>query len=276
MAPLISVAELVEMLDSAAARPSILDVRWSLGGPSGRDEYDRGHIPGAVFVDLDTQLADPPGARGRHPLPDAGKFGHAMRAAGVDLDRPVVVYDANTSMAAARGWWVLRYFGHPDVKVLDGGYAAWAAAGNPVSSETPRVSPGDFVPKPGGMPMLDARGAAETARRGVLLDARASERFRGEQEPIDPVAGHIPGARSLPTTGNVDARGRFLTSGVLRERFGQAGVSDGMSVGAYCGSGVNAAHEVLALEVAGFPALLYVGSWSDWITDPGRPVARGE
>ena len=276
MNSLISVDRLAELLIQGAARPSILDVRWSLGGPPGRTEYEKGHIPGAVFVDLDTQLADPPGARGRHPLPDAERFGEAMRAAGVDLRRPVVVYDAENSMAAARAWWVLRYFGHPDVKVLDGGYMAWIAAGHPASSEAPEVAPGDFMPRLGGMPMLDAAGAAETARRGVLLDARAPARFRGEQEPIDPVAGHIPGARSVAAAGNVDADGRFLNPALLREHFRQAGVSDGVSVGAYCGSGVTAAHEVLALEVAGFEAALYVGSWSEWITDPERPVATGK
>jgi thiosulfate/3-mercaptopyruvate sulfurtransferase len=273
---LISADRLADLLDSSAGRPSILDIRWSLAGPPGRDEYEQGHIPGAVFVDLERALADPPGRRGRHPLPDAGRFGAAMRAAGVDAGRPAVVYDADNAMAAARAWWVLRYFGHRDVKVLDGGYAAWVAAGHPVTTERPAVAPGDFVARPGGMPMLDAAGAAERARRGILLDARASERFRGEQEPIDPVPGHIPGARSAPTAGNVGADGRFLDPSVLRERFQQAGVTAGVSVGAYCGSGVTAAHEVLALELAGFPAALYVGSWSEWITDPERPVATGE
>jgi thiosulfate/3-mercaptopyruvate sulfurtransferase len=275
MSSLISVDRLAELLTQHAARPSLLDARWSVGGPPGREEYDTGHIPGAAFVDLDAQLADAPGARGRHPLPDAERFAEAMRAAGVDLGRPVVAYDAGNATAAARAWWVLRYFGHPDVKVLDGGYAAWVAAGRPVSTEMPPVATGDFVARPGGMPMLDASGAAQLARRGVLLDARAPERFRGEQEPIDPVAGHIPGARSVPTTGNVDAEGRFLESAALRQRFREAGVSDGAIVGAYCGSGVTAAHEVLALEVAGFPAALYVGSWSEWISNPERPVATG-
>jgi thiosulfate/3-mercaptopyruvate sulfurtransferase len=176
-------------------------------------------------------------------------------------------------MAAARAWWLLRYFGHPDVRVLDGGLAAWLAAGHPLSGQAPLVSRGDFTPTPGGMPVIDAAGAADLARSGVLLDARAAERFRGEQEPIDPVAGHIPGARSAPATGNVDVEGRFLDAAHLRDRFRMAGAGGGVPVGAYCGSGVVAAHEVLALELAGISAALYPGSWSEWIRDPARPVA---
>jgi thiosulfate/3-mercaptopyruvate sulfurtransferase len=273
---LISAEELSGLLQAAPERPLLLDVRWALGGPPGREEYDRGHIPGAVFVDLDAELAGPPGRGGRHPLPEARAFETAMRAAGVRGDRPVVVYDAASSMSAARGWWLLRYFGHPDVRVLDGGLAAWVAAGHLVASEAPAPSRGDFTARPGGMPVLDAGGAAELAARGVMLDARAPERFRGEQESIDPVAGHIPGARNAPSTGNVGADGRFLEPEALRCAFGAAGVTDAVELGAYCGSGVTAAHEVLALELAGFDAALFPGSWSEWITDPERPVARGE
>ena len=254
----------------------MLDVRWELGGPPGRSEYERGHIPGAVFVDLDTELAAPPGPRGRHPLPDAAAFTASMRAAGVSTDRPVVVYDAASSIAAARAWWLLRYFGHQDVSVLDGGLAAWVAGGRAVSTETPVVEPGDFEARPGAMVVVDAAGAAELARRGLLLDARAPERFRGEQEPVDPVAGHIPGARNRPSSANVGEDGRFLAPAALRDAFERAGVRDSEEVGAYCGSGVSAAHEVLALELAGFHAALYPGSWSEWITDPSRPVATGE
>jgi thiosulfate/3-mercaptopyruvate sulfurtransferase len=254
---------------------TVLDVRWSLGGPPGRDLYLEGHIPGAVYVDLDTELAAPAGAGGRHPLPSAEVFGEAMRAAGVSGSRPVVVYDAGNSVAAARAWWLLRYFGHPDVSVFDGGFGGWLAAGLAIERDVPRVEPGDFVPHAGGMPLLDAGAAAAVARDGVLLDARAPERFRGDSEPIDPVAGHIPGAVNLPGDDLVDASGRFLDADTLRERFGGAGAHAGVAVGAYCGSGVAAAHEVLALEVAGIPAALYVGSWSEWISDPGRPVATG-
>ena len=276
MNALISADELAGLLAADPERPVLLDVRWTLGGRPGREEYDHGHIPGAVFVDLDTELAGPPGRGGRHPLPGARAFETAMRAAGVRGDRPVVVYDAATSMAAARGWWLLRYFGHPDVRVLDGGLAAWVAAGYPVASEAPAHEPGDFTARPGGIPVLDADGTAELASHGVLLDARAPERFRGEQEPIDPVAGHIPGARNAPSTRNVDADGRFLEPEALRSAFEAAGVTDAVELGAYCGSGVSAAHEVLALELAGFDAALFPGSWSEWITDPERPVARGD
>jgi thiosulfate/3-mercaptopyruvate sulfurtransferase len=271
---LITPEELAGLLAAGEGRPALLDVRWALGGPPGREEYDRGHVPGAVFVDLDTELAGTPGRGGRHPLPDGGAFEAAMRAAGVRGDRPAVVYDAASSMAAARAWWLLRYFGHPDVRVLDGGLAAWMAAGQPVATEAPAPERGEFTARPGGMPVLDADGAAELASRGVLLDARAPERFRGEQEPIDPVAGHIPGAVNVPSAENVDGEGRFLGPAELRERFAGVGLSDAAGLGAYCGSGVTAAHEVLALELAGFPAALYPGSWSEWITDPKRPVAR--
>lgn len=258
-------------------RPTLLDVRWELGGPPGREEYLKGHLPGAVFVDLDRDLSGRPGAGGRHPLPSADAFTRAMRAAGVRRDRPVVVYDAANSMSAARAWWVLRYFGHPAVSVLDGGLAAWVTAGYELETAVAAPAPGDFTAKPGGMPLLDADAAAALARgEGVLIDARAPARYRGEQEPIDPVAGHIPGAVNRPTAENVDGSGRFLEPERLRARFGAAGADGRVQVGAYCGSGVSAAHEVLALELAGIPAALYVGSWSDWVRDPARAVATGD
>jgi thiosulfate/3-mercaptopyruvate sulfurtransferase len=275
--PLINVKELAAQTLGWIAYDTLtlLDVRWALGGPPGRDDFLAGHIPGAVFIDLDRELASPAGAGGRHPLPDPEVFAAAMRRAGVSDGRAVVVYDAGSSMAAARGWWLLRYFGHGAVRVLDGGLAAWTAAGHPLESGRRAVDAGDFTAQPGGMPLLDADQAASLAERGVLLDARAPERFRGEQEPIDPVAGRIPGAVNLPTTENVDASGRFLDRDRLREQFAAVGVRSDAPVGAYCGSGVTAAHEVLALELAGFPAALYAGSWSEWITDPARPVATG-
>lgn len=198
-----------------------------------------------------------------------------MRAAGVRNDRPVVFYDADNSMAAARGWWVLRYFGHGDVFVLDGGLAAWTEAGYAVTTDTPRAEPGDFAARPGEMPLLDADGAAALATRGALLDARTPERFSGEEEPVDLVAGHIPCAKNVPAVLTVDAAGRFLERTALRQVFERARVTDGVAVGAYCGSGIMAAHEVLALELAGYRAALYPGSWSEWIADPRRPVARG-
>jgi thiosulfate/3-mercaptopyruvate sulfurtransferase len=297
--PLVDVESLAREL-AGSVPPVLLDVRWRLGGPAGIDSYRAGHLPGAVFVDLDADLAAPPGTGGRHPLPAAADFQAAMRRAGVRTGYPVVAYDDGDSIVAARAWWTLRYFGHDQVRVLDGGFRAWA--GQPVTVAEPSVAVGDFTVVPGHLPVLDAAGAAALARSGVLLDARAGERYRGETEPIDPVAGHIPGALSAPTTGNVGADGRFLPPAELRRRFAGLGVpllpgpgapgpepsppdaaagpsdaaaSAPAAVGAYCGSGVTAAHEVLALALAGVPAALYVGSWSGWITDPGRPVATG-
>ena len=268
---LVSPAALAEEL-AGEPLPVLLDVRWRLGGPPGLDSYREGHLPGAVFIDLDRDLAAPPGPAGRHPLPDPAGFTDAMRTAGVSQDRPVIVYDDRDATAAARGWWLLRYYGHEDVRVLDGGYQAWLAAGLPVSKADPAGRPGDFTARPGHMPVLDAAGAESVARTGLLLDARAGERYRGEQEPVDPVAGHIPGAVSAPAAANVNLDGTFRSTAELTARFTALGAGP---VGAYCGSGVTAAHEVLALALAGLPAALYVGSWSNWITDPARPVATG-
>jgi thiosulfate/3-mercaptopyruvate sulfurtransferase len=263
---------------AAEPDPVLLDVRWRLGGPAGIDSYREGHPPGAVFVDLDRDLSGPPGPAGRHPLPDPADFQAAMRAAGVSRDRPVVVYDDRDATAAARAWWLLRYHRHENVRVLDGGYQAWLAAGLPVSKADPAGEPGDFTARPGHMPVLDAAGAEAMARSGLLLDARAGERYRGEQEHVDPVAGHIPGAVSAPTADNVNPDGTFRSVADLAARFADLGAGSAGSqstVGAYCGSGVTAAHEVLALALAGIPAALYVGSWSNWISDPARPVATG-
>jgi thiosulfate/3-mercaptopyruvate sulfurtransferase len=274
MTPLISAGELAARLGSLAP-PVLLDVRWRLGGPPGAQAYRAGHLPAAVFVDLDRDLAGPPGTGGRHPLPDPARFQAAMRRCGVSGGRGVVVYDQRDTTAAGRAWWLLGYHGHPDVRVLDGGYDGWVEAGHEVTTEVAEPAPGDFVARPGGRPLLDAAGAAEVAAAGVLLDARAPERFRGESEPVDPVAGHVPGARSAPAAGNLGPDGRLRPPAELRARFSALGVRDDLPVGAYCGSGVVAASQVLALEVAGFRAALYVGSWSQWITDPSRPVATG-
>lgn len=279
----VDAAALAEAL-AAGPAPVLLDVRWRLGGPPGIDRFREGHLPGAQFVDLDRDLAGPPGAGGRHPLPDAGAFEEAMRRAGVSDDRPVVAYDENDSTAAARAWWLLRYFGHPQVHVLDGGYQAWLAADQSIETgPAPAPAAGTFTARPGHLPLLDADGAARMAREGVLLDARAAERYRGEVEPADPVAGHIPAAVSAPTAENVGPGGRFLEPDELRERFTRlaagaaapGGPDAAVTTGVYCGSGVTAAHEVLALTIAGIPAALYLGSWSDWITDPARPIATG-
>ncbi|MEU9076416.1 sulfurtransferase [Kitasatospora sp. NPDC004745] len=277
--PLISAGALGEALASVRP-PVLLDVRYRLvgaaaSGPTAAEEYLAGHLPGAHFVDLDRDLAAHPGAPGRggrHPLPDPEEFGAAMRGFGVDADRPVVVYDGAASLAAARAWWLLRWAGHRDVRVLDGGYAAWVAAGLPVTAEVPEPAEGDFKPVPGRLPVVDADGAAAWAREGLLLDARAGERYRGETEPVDPRAGHIPGAVSAPTAENVDADGRFRSAAELAARFRALGAGE-RETAVYCGSGVTAAHQILALEVAGLPATLYPGSWSEWSSDAARPVA---
>lgn len=283
--PLISAAELAEAL-AGSEPPVLIDVRWRFGGPPGIESYRAGHLPGAVYLDLDGQLAGTPGQGGRHPLPATADVEAAMRAAGVRTDSDVVVYDDADSTIAARPWWMLRYYGHDRVRVLDGGFRAWKAAGLPVSTEDASPAPGDFTARPGQLPVIDADGAADLAKTGILLDARAPARYRGETEPIDPVAGHIPGALSSPTAENVTAAGLFRSVAELRTRFANLGVKaaagDGIDdngtaqqVGAYCGSGVTATHQVLALALAGIPASLYVGSWSDWVTDPARPVATG-
>ncbi|KUN16742.1 3-mercaptopyruvate sulfurtransferase [Streptomyces antibioticus] len=279
MNAIISASELASDL-TGSNPPVVLDVRWQLsvakaaGEPpfDGRAAYAAGHIPGAVFVDLDRELAAAPGARGRHPLPEVADFGAAMRRAGVSAGTPVIVYDGGQGWAAARAWWMLRWTGHPDVRVLDGGLPSWEGA---LETAEPTPAEGDFVPRPGAVELLDADGAAALARSGVLFDARAGERYRGEVEPIDRVGGHIPGAVSAPTNENVAADGRFLPAEELHARFKALGVSDDAPVGVYCGSGVSGAHEVLALAVAGIPAALYVGSWSEWSSDPSRPVAVG-
>lgn len=268
--PLIAVEELAERL----ADVTVLDVRYRMGGPAGPEEYAAGHVPGASYVDLDRELAGAPGPRGRHPLPEEGDFVAAMRAAGVSDERPVVVYDDWSAHAAARCWWLLRFHGHRDVRVLDGGWAAWRAAGLPVEpgEDGPR-DPGDFtaVARP-AMPAVDVGSVREAA---VLIDARAPERYRGEVEPIDPVAGHVPGARNVPTARNLGEDGRFRSPEDLAATYAEVGAVPGADVAVYCGSGVTAAHDVLALELAGVRAALYPGSWSVWVADPSRPVETG-
>jgi len=198
-----------------------------------------------------------------------------MRAAGVSTGRPVVVYDAAWSLAAARAWWLLRHHGHPDVRVLDGGLAAWLAAGGECATGQATIAPGDFeAGLTAAMPVLDADAAGELARRGTLLDARTPERFRGEVEPIDPAAGHIPGARNLPMARLLHDDGRFRDPAALAAELDAVGALPGSRIGAYCGSGITAAHTVLALEVADRSGALYPGSWSEW-SGLGRAVARG-
>jgi thiosulfate/3-mercaptopyruvate sulfurtransferase len=256
--------------------PIVIDARWTLTGPPGILSYRAGHLPGARFADLDTELSGRRGVAGRHPLPEAADFEQVMRRLGVNDDSAVVTYDALDSVPAARAWWDLRYFGHENVRVLDGGYPAWVKAGLPVTLEEPVIVPGDFVARPGAMPLIGADEAAEVAKEGALIDVRVGERFRGEVEPVDPIAGRIPGAVNLPSGGNVGPDGKFLDIETLRQRFEELGVADAADVGVYCGSGVNAANAVLAMTLAGLetPAL-FVGSWSHWIADPTRPIATG-
>ena len=305
-APLITAAELAEILALAPpARPVVLDVRYpGIGLPDdGYDQYLAGHVPGAAYVSLDDALAAPhvPGVTGRHPLPEAAVLQAAMRAAGVSAARPVVVYDDWHSIAAARAWWLLRWAGHDDVRVLDGGWRAWRESGGDVETGEVRPEPGDLVVEPGGRAVVDAEGAERIAATGVLLDARPAHRYRGEDETIDPVAGHIPGARSLPALSLMADDGRFLPVERLAERFGAVGVrgdaggrgGEGLGggrsaggrgggvrdggVGIYCGSGLQACHVALAAAACGAVAdpAVYAGSWSEWIIDPARPVARG-
>jgi thiosulfate/3-mercaptopyruvate sulfurtransferase len=278
--PLVQTAWLRANADDA--RVTVVDCRFVLGNPgAGRQAYDEGHIPGAAFLDVDTDLAAEPGGRGRHPLPDAKKFEAAARRAGIGRDTFVVAYDESGEGGAARLWWLLRHFGHDDAAVLDGGLAAWREEGGPLRPGPERVEEGDFVARPregdtvsaediaeaaGGRPgdVEAASGRAPGAAGGRapdagfrLLDARAPERFRGEVEPIDPLAGHIPGAVNVPFA-EVAPRGRFLPAEELRERLGDEPFV------AYCGSGVTACTLVLAGELAGVEGRLYPGSWSEW------------
>ena len=261
-------------LMSSTERVVLLDVRWKLGGPPGREQYLAGHIPGAVFVPLEPELAahgEP--QDGRHPLPSVESLQVWARRWGIREGDSVVAYDDNGGPAAARAWWLLRWAGFDDVRLLDGGLAAWVAAGGALETEDVVPEPGDVTLEGGHLATIDIDGAATYA--GVLLDARAAERYAGEVEPIDPKAGHIPGAVSAPTTANLDDEGRFLPAPELRRRFEALGVRDGVDVAAYCGSGVTAAHEVAALAIAGFDAALYPGSWSQWSNLDDRPVAAG-
>lgn len=256
--------------------PRLLDVRWSLGGPPGIGAYRAGHLPGAVFVDLDADLAAPPSPQaGRHPLPDVADLQAAARRWGLRQDEPVVVYDDSGAMSASRAWWLLRWAGVADVRILDGGLPAWAAAGGSVETGQMQPPEGDVVLVAGGMPTIDADQAGDWPAEGLLLDARAGERFRGEVEPVDPRAGHVPGAVSAPTADNLDERGRFRPVDDLTRRFAELGASRGAPVAVYCGSGVTAAHQIAALAAAGYQGVLYPGSWSQWSNDPDRPVATG-
>lgn len=273
---LIQVAELVARLDDPV--PLVLaDVRWNLTGPPGRPEYEAGHLPGAQWMDLETELSGPLTLRrtgGRHPLPDAGVFAGAMRRIGVRSGADVVVYDGGSSLAASRLWWLLLDAGFDRVRVLDGGYRSWLGAGRPVEAGPGRpVQPGDFAGSPGRMPRLEGDEVSRLLADGdgtPLVDVRAPERFAGTTEPIDPVAGHIPTALNRPSMANLGDDGRFRPAAEIAERF--AGLAEPVL---YCGSGITATHTLLALRAAGLDGRIYPGSWSDWVSDPDRPVATG-
>ncbi|EOM75534.1 sulfurtransferase [Rhodococcus rhodnii] len=255
--------------------PVLLDVRWALGDPHGHAHYRDAHVPGAVFVDLETELAAPasPDA-GRHPLPDPAALQAAARRWGIRQGQPVVVYDATGGTAAARAWWLLGWGGVENVRLLDGGLPAWRAAGLPTAAgDEYAAAPGDVEITPGALPTIGIDDAAEFP--GVLLDARATERYTGATEPVDPRAGHIPGAVSAPTSENLRGDGRFRSATELADRFAALGVAPGTPVGVYCGSGVTAAHQIAALAVAGIDAALFPGSWSQW-SHTDRPAATGD
>ena len=278
MQTLMDVATLKDRLDGAdkTGRTVLLDVRWALGDPRGRDHYLAEHLPGAVFVDLANELAGPADpSRGRHPLPAPEQFQASARSGGIRRGDVVVAYDDSGNMAAARLWWMLRHAGISDVYLLDGGLAAWRAAGFDVESVERQAETGDVVLPGGSLPVIDAGQAASWGRQGLLLDARAGERSRGAFEPVDPRAGHIPGAVSAPTTANLSADGRFLPPEMLRKRFTSLGVRADVPTAVYCGSGVTAAHEIAALEIAGFPAALYPGSFSEWSNNASNDVVTG-
>lgn len=284
--PLIDAATLAYRLTADPKRPLVLvDVSFDLADPAaGERSYREGHLPGAHYLHLDRDLADhAPAAdgrfRGRHPLPERAAFAATVGRLGVTPASAVVVYDRQGATFAARAWWMLRWIGHAEVAVLDGGLDAWTAAGGKLSQAVPKA-PSDAAPYPLAAPLvatIDADALQAALGRVRLIDARAAERFRGDVEPLDPVAGHIPGALNRPFKDNLDGKGRFLAPQVLRAAFEPllAGHAPNDAVH-QCGSGVTACHNVLAMEAAGLSgAALYPGSWSEWCADPARPVALG-
>jgi thiosulfate/3-mercaptopyruvate sulfurtransferase len=276
---LISVSELAGHL----GEPNwvICDCRHDLADTgAGRRAYGESHIPGARFVHLDEDLSAPlTGRNGRHPLPDPQRFAERLSALGIGNDSQVVAYDASGGYYAARLWWMLRWVGHDGVAVLDGGWNAWLAASYPKTKQVPQVEAARFAARPRSDLMLDAPAvAASLGQAGpLLLDARAPNRFRGENETLDPVAGHIPGAANRYFQLNLDADGRFKPAATLKQEFEELlGNNASPQVTHYCGSGVTACHNLLAMEIAGLAgSRLYPGSWSEWVSDRSRPVATG-
>lgn len=279
--PLIEAEELAQQL-SQKESCVVLDCRFDLTDPkAGRRAYAKAHIPGARYADLETDLsARPTATQGRHPLPDAATFAQTLGGWGIEASTPVVAYDGASGALAARAWWMLRWLGHERVAVLNGGFAAWTGAGLPVEEHETSIEAVTYQPRATRAEwVVTTEDIPELLEDGLLLDARAPARFRGEREPLDSVAGHVPGAVNYPFEDSLDGTGRFLSASTLRKQLGplldNAQRNDRIAV--MCGSGVTACHVLLALQVAGFPeAKLYAGSWSEWIRDPGRPVARGE
>lgn len=273
--PLVDVDWLAAHLTDRTLR--IADVRWSLSGPAGRERYEAGHLPGAVFLDADQELGSPGEGPGRHPIPTPAKLSGILGERGIGDQHVVVAYDDAAGSIAARLWWLFRHFGHDGAcAVLDGGIQAWTDAGLWLSTDPARYPIARWTPRE---PRDDVVGADDVAALlggdSLLLDARAGERYRGETEPIDPRAGHIPGAFSAPWSANLGPDGRFLAPGALRERYASLGAGQRPTV-AYCGSGMSATHDLLALELAGIGgARLYEGSWSEWSSDPSRPAVTG-
>lgn len=258
----------------------VVDCRFDLMQPNaGREAYQHGHIDGARYADLNRDLSSPVSATsGRHPLPDPQQFAHQLARWGISNNSQVVVYDAGNGLYASRLWWMLRWLGHEVVALLDGGLAAWQASGLPVTSVTPRPQSGNFTPQVQVNAAVSMRQVRAGIRDGSMcvVDARAAERFAGEVEPIDPVAGHIPTAVNYPFEANLDSRGQFLPVDLLKQRF--AGLGDRPErVVHMCGSGVTACHNLLAMELAGLSgSKLYAGSWSEWVRHGENPVARGD
>lgn len=255
----------------------VADVRWALAGPPGRERYAEGHVPGAVFLDAESELSSPGEGPGRHPVPTAEKLARILGERGIGDEHAVVAYDDAGGSIAARLWWLFRHHGRDGrCAILDGGIEAWTGAGLPLVTAASEHPPATWTP---GEPRDDLVSTAdvEAALGGptLLLDARAAERYRGETEPIDPRPGHIPGARSAPWAANLGLDGRFLPSEGLRRRYADLGAADRPTI-AYCGSSLTATHDLLAMELAGIEGgRLYEGSWSDWSSDPARPAATG-
>ena len=270
--PIISAAEVAARLDDPRLR--LADVRWCAGEPArGRVEYAAGHLPGAVYLDLDADLAGPTGP-GRHPLPAPEAFATRMGSRGLGNDDLIVAYDDSAGIYAARLWWMLRWIGHPGARLLDGGLPAWVAAGLPLTAEEPRHEPAVLMVRRSPTRLIDRNRLWVRLGKVTLLDARPPERFTGREDAVDPVGGHIPTARNAPTAENLGPDGCFLPPEELARRYRALGVGEGDTV-ASCGSGVTACHDIAAMLVAGLPEpILYPGSWSDWCTS-GLPYATG-